>query len=290
MPLIIGGAMGIKLVNRSAWGARAPRSAAAYLSSTRGVKVHYTGSPENVAMGEPDGHHLCDDRVRGIQNGHMDGNGWNDIGYSAVVCCHGYVYIGRGPHALPAANGEGLNSGHYAVCALVGNKGLTKPTPAMLHGIRDAIDWLRKEGGAGHEIKGHRDGYATDCPGAPLYAWVRAGAPRPNEEEDDMALSADDIQKIAEAVKNVSYNGRGDLAKQSWQAAKDGMDALLPLVRQIATNTGTDQVDEEAIVRGVLAGLDPAAIAAAVAEALPPELAEQVVTELGARLASAQPG
>jgi peptidoglycan hydrolase-like protein with peptidoglycan-binding domain len=34
-------------------------------------------------------------------------------------------------------------------------------------------------GDAGNEIKGHRDGYSTDCPGPKLYAWVKAGAPRP---------------------------------------------------------------------------------------------------------------
>jgi hypothetical protein len=49
----------------------------------------------------------------------------------------------------------------------------------MLLGILDAIEYLRAEGGAGREIKGHRDGYATSCPGEPLYRWVRAGAPRP---------------------------------------------------------------------------------------------------------------
>ena len=178
----------MKLISRKSWGARSARAAASYLGSTRGVKVHYTGGAENTRM-EHD-HSLCAGRVRGIQNGHMDGNGWNDVGYSALVCPHGDVFVGRGLHALPAANGEGLNSGHYAVCGLVGNKGLTQPTPAMLNGIRDAIEWLRKEGGAGNEIKGHRDGYATDCPGGPLYAWVRKGAPRPNQtttaEENDM--------------------------------------------------------------------------------------------------------
>lgn len=49
----------------------------------------------------------------------------------------------------------------------------------MLGALLDAIEWLRQDGGAGPEIKGHRDGYPTDCPGDPLYAWVQAGAPRP---------------------------------------------------------------------------------------------------------------
>jgi hypothetical protein len=87
-----------------------------------------------------------------------------------------------------------LNSGHYAVLGLVGSSGLTEPTPAMLHGIRDAIEWLRRDGDAGSEIKGHKDGYSTSCPGGPLYAWVKKGAPRPGgaaEGEDD--VSAKDV-------------------------------------------------------------------------------------------------
>lgn len=169
--------MGIDLVTRKDWGARAPRGSYSTLRSTRGVKIHYTGSrvdPEIL-----NNHDRCAVAVRGIQRGHMDGNGWLDIGYSMVACPHRKVFVGRGPGHLPAANGPDLNSGHYAVLGLVGNSGLTVPTDDMLLGILDAITYLREHGGAGKEIKGHRDGYATDCPGGPLYAWVKRGAPRP---------------------------------------------------------------------------------------------------------------
>jgi hypothetical protein len=124
-------------------------------------------------------HILCGDLVRNIQNFHMDGRKWLDIGYSFLVCPHGDVFEGRGLHHLPAANGAGLNSGHYAVCGLVGNSGLVNPSDAMLNGIRDAIEYCQAKGSAGPEIKGHRDGYSTDCPGPKLYPWVQAGAPRP---------------------------------------------------------------------------------------------------------------
>lgn len=166
----------MKLVTREKWGAR-PTRGTSHLASTLGVKVHYTGDPEDPAMLAD--HDLCARRVRSIQAAHMDGNRWNDIGYSAVVCPHGYVFVGRGPHVLPAANGSGLNSGHYAVCGLVGKSGIVKPTDAMLNGIRDAITWLRDTGAAGGEIRCHKDGYQTDCPGGPLTKWVREGAPRP---------------------------------------------------------------------------------------------------------------
>ncbi|WP_433496260.1 peptidoglycan recognition protein family protein [Sphaerimonospora sp. CA-214678] len=171
--------MSIDLVSRAAWGARRPKGSYSPLSSAKGVKVHYTGGRVDPSI--VDDHGRCAAMVRSIQNHHMDGNGWMDIGYSMVACPHRKVFVGRGPKRLPAANGPGLNSGHYAVLGLVGNAGLTQPTDGMLNGILDAIGYLREHGGAGREIKGHRDGYPTDCPGDPLYAWIRKGAPRPGK-------------------------------------------------------------------------------------------------------------
>jgi len=172
----------IDLVTRRDWGARSPKGSYSTLSSTRGVKVHYTGGRVDPAI--VNDHAKCVTLVRQIQNSHMDGNGWIDIGYSMVACPHRKVFVGRGPNRLPAANGPGLNSGHYAVLGLVGSSGLTQPPDGMLHGILDAIEYLRANGGAGREIKGHRDGFATECPGEPLYAWVRRGAPRPGSGQD----------------------------------------------------------------------------------------------------------
>jgi hypothetical protein len=169
----------IDLVSRKDWGARAPKGSYSTLKSTKGVKVHYTGGRVDPAIvGD---HAKCVAMVRSIQAYHIDGNGWIDIGYTMVACPHRKVFMGRGPGHLPAANGPGLNSGHYAVLGLVGTSGLTQPPDAMLHGILDAVEYLRAQGGAGKEIKGHRDGYATDCPGDALYAWVKKGAPRPGQ-------------------------------------------------------------------------------------------------------------
>ncbi|WP_374213184.1 peptidoglycan-binding protein [Streptomyces sp. G1] len=55
----------------------------------------------------------------------------------------------------------------------------------MLHGLVDAFEWLRRDGDAGTWLGGHRDGYPTECPGDRLYAWVQAGAPRPDNGRDD---------------------------------------------------------------------------------------------------------
>lgn len=104
-------------------------------------------------------------------------------GNTYLACPHRKVFEGRGLHHLPAANGAGLNAGHYAVLGLVGNAGLINPPDNVLHGILDAIQHLRDKGAAGREIKGHRDGFETDCPGEPLYAWVKRGAPRPGQTQ-----------------------------------------------------------------------------------------------------------
>ncbi|WP_181785060.1 peptidoglycan recognition protein family protein [Streptomyces phytophilus] len=194
----------MKLVSRSAWGARAyrlPSGAIQYAGPRRGVKIHYLGGAYTDRE-----HSRCDDYVRSVQSLHMDTNGWSDIGYSYVVCTHGYVYEGRGLRRRNSANGTtSLNEAHYAVLGLVGTSGVTTPPDAQLHGLRDAIEYCRSEGPAGSEIKGHRDGYATSCPGPVLYAWVQKGAPRPEEDE----VTNDDIERIADAVfkKLISTDG-----------------------------------------------------------------------------------
>lgn len=171
----------LDLVTRKEWKARLPSNGILQMPSTpKGIKVHYTGGREDPRLLTH--HELCPHRVRSIQNGHMDGNGWSDIGYSFVVCPHGKVYEGRGIGYLPAANGAGLNSDHYAILALVGTAGVTEPTPEMILGIRECIRFIRRWAKAGKQIKGHRDGYATECPGEPVYRLVTSGVLEPDND------------------------------------------------------------------------------------------------------------
>src|SRR5690606_20045753 len=86
--------------------------------------------------------------------------------------------------------------------------------------IRDGIDLLRRHG-AGGEIKGHRDGYATACPGGPLYAWVQKGAPRPTKEDDPMAgITKQDIYDAVWKTDKVPAPKTSTTAKTNptWQA------------------------------------------------------------------------
>lgn len=171
----------VTMVDRAGWRARDPQGVTPLRARPAGVKVHYLGG--HVEPGIIRDHRVCVRLVRSVQVNHMDTRLWADIGYTALACPHSQVFVGRGPGAVCAANGRALNARHYAVAALLGQTGSREPTDGLLVGLCDAIDWLRglPEGQmpAGFEVLGHRDGYATDCPGDPLYAWVKAGAIRP---------------------------------------------------------------------------------------------------------------
>lgn len=159
--------------SRADWGSRPYDTS--WLASTRGVKAHYTGG--NVPPATLTDHARCRELLRAFEAQHR-AQGWNGLGYSMWVCNH-TAGMGRGPHALPAANGPGLNSGHYAILFLVGNSGVTDPTDAMKRNFYEARQYLIDRGNAGPEIRLHRDGYSTDCPGPSISTWVRAGAPLP---------------------------------------------------------------------------------------------------------------
>lgn len=175
------------LVRRAAWGALPPKRPLTAVSSTDGVKVHYLGTHLDPSLELPGNHRLCDDMVRTIQRSHLNHptEDYNDIAYNYVVCPHGSAYEGRGLHRMTGANGSReLNRRHYAVVCLLGNSGLVKPTDAMLDGVLDVIEHLQQYGDAGDEIRGHRDGHPTACPGDQLYEWIERGAPRPDGDDD----------------------------------------------------------------------------------------------------------
>ncbi|WP_239134634.1 N-acetylmuramoyl-L-alanine amidase [Streptomyces sp. SID12488] len=198
----------MRLVTRAQLGW--PASAAPLQATTKGVKVHYEGTAVSTRLLTD--HAACIAEWKAIRASHLANTteNYSDIAYNYGACPHGYLLEGRGLGRRTGANGnQTLNKAHYAIVGLVGDEGLTEPTGPMLGAIRDGIELLREDG-AGDEIEGHRDGYATACPGGPLYAWVQKGAPRPIKE-DDVALTADDINKVAIATVNHLLGGGGAL-------------------------------------------------------------------------------
>ncbi|GGV91528.1 peptidoglycan recognition protein family protein [Streptomyces massasporeus] len=188
----------MKLVTRAQLGW--PASAAPTQTTAKGVKVHYEGSPVSTKLLTD--HNACIAEWKNIRASHLanKAENYSDVAYNYAACPHGYLLEGRGLRKRTGANGnQALNQAHYAIVGLVGSSGLTKPTDAMLGAIRDGIDLLRNNG-AGSEIKGHRDGYATACPGPELYAWVQKGAPRPTALQEDDPMAGMTKQDIYDAV------------------------------------------------------------------------------------------
>lgn len=150
--------------------ARTPQNPAA----VRFLVVHYSA----MNADERELHAECAARVRGIQRYHMTSDqltpgGASDIGYSWLVCRHGYVFKGRGWRVMPAATG-GANSYTVAVCFL-GNDtaGRADATPAARGAITHVAEFVRRNAPNFEGIRGHRDFGATTCPGDELYAFLQ---------------------------------------------------------------------------------------------------------------------
>jgi N-acetylmuramoyl-L-alanine amidase len=163
----------VKLVSRKQWDARSPKDVTP-LRPTHGVVVHYSASDAD----ERSNHKNCAARVRGIQRFHMDTKGWTDIAYSFLVCKHGYVFRGRGPHARTAANGTNAgNDGYLAICFLGDDtKGRDDVTSKGRQALVDARKHLLSVHPHARETIGHRDLTSTACPGDELYAYIKSAA------------------------------------------------------------------------------------------------------------------
>ncbi|MEU6345188.1 N-acetylmuramoyl-L-alanine amidase [Streptomyces sp. NPDC046977] len=145
------------------------------------------------------GDYNCSDSpsiIRGIYAYHlqMKPEPWRDIGYNFLVDKCGTIYEGRYggvDRAVVGAQTEGYNTGTAGIAVLgyyQTDKTVTKPTvisSAMLGSVSALAAWKLGfanippnpstktqivNGKAFFPISGHRDGYATECPGEDLYA------------------------------------------------------------------------------------------------------------------------
>ena len=183
------------IVMRAAWGAdesirRAPPS---YASSVRFAIVHHTAGQNDYTRAQAPA------IVRGIELYHVQGNGWNDIGYNFLVDRFGTIYEGRyggidknvvGAHAL------GFNTGSAGV-AVIGTFDSKAPLQVAQDALARLLSWrldvahvnplgLLTVISGGSEryakgipvtlrtISGHRDTGFTECPGNALYARLDA--------------------------------------------------------------------------------------------------------------------
>ncbi|WP_190187629.1 peptidoglycan recognition protein family protein [Streptomyces cirratus] len=179
-----------RIVTRKGWGAdeslREPGFV--YTSTVKAAFVHHTASGNNYA---------CKDApsvLRSLYRYHVLSEGWRDIGYNFAVDKCGTVYEGRaGGVAKPVlgAHTMGFNTNSMGV-AVIGTFTSTTPPAAAVKAVAGLTAWklglfgadprakttLTSGGGNLYKkgtkvrmnvISGHRDGFATECPGRRLY-------------------------------------------------------------------------------------------------------------------------
>ena len=182
---------GPSIIPRSSWGAdesirRAPPE---YADALRFALVHHTVNSNSYTPSQSAA------IVRGIMTYHVKGNGWNDIGYNFLVDRYGQVFEGRYggvERNVIGAHSQGFNTGSVGV-AVIGNFQSTAIPAAARNALVQLLAWRLDvahvdplssvtvpSGGnpkfpAGtavflRAIAGHRDTYATECPGDDLYA------------------------------------------------------------------------------------------------------------------------
>ena len=183
------------IVTRAGWHAdeEIVRGKPAYAPAIKLAIVHHTAGTNDYTRAQAAA------IVRGIEAYHVQGNGWNDIGYNFLVDRYGDVYEGRAggiERNVVGAHAEGFNTGTVGV-ALIGDFQKEKPTKAMQDALVKLLAWrldvahvdplstvVYVSGGnakfrAGkavtlHAISGHRDTGPSECPGAAAYALLPA--------------------------------------------------------------------------------------------------------------------
>lgn len=190
-----------KLVSRAAWGANnekggcLPRGPAEY-GEVRAAVIHHTVNANDYTKAEAAG------IVLGICRFHVNGNGWNDIGYQALVDRFGRLYEGRAGGmgaAVVGAQAQGFNSETTAIASIGTNTSVKLNRKARAAAIRYLAWKLARHGavpatgttqltsGGGSESRwrsgkvitvprviGHRDLGLTECPGDRLYAQINS--------------------------------------------------------------------------------------------------------------------
>ncbi|MFI5833222.1 hypothetical protein ACIA5A_06045 [Micromonospora sp. NPDC051300] len=169
--------------------------------------------------------------------------------------------------------------------------------------------WARRTSGdSSHlwhtHISFHRDAIKAGRDQTPVFrryltsiGLIKPPAPKPAPaptpvEEPDMEQS-DKLTARTDNANRTVGQVLGDWANlRNWLVSPVGtQDAYLKLsptspLALLLNAAGRDGTDEQAIIAGVLAGLDPATIAQRIAEHLPADQAKQVADELSARLAA----
>ncbi len=179
------------ITTRRGWGAdeKLREKGYVYTKKVKTAFVHHSATGNNYRCSQ------APSVVRSIYRYHVNSMGWRDLGYNFLVDKCGQIYEGRaGGVSKPVlgAHTLGFNANSMGI-AVLGTYSATKPSPAALKAIARLTAWkvglyginprgktYLKSGGGNlyrkgkkvrlNVISGHRDGFATNCPGKKLYA------------------------------------------------------------------------------------------------------------------------
>jgi hypothetical protein len=130
------------IVTRAGWGADLPsggcppRGPPQY-GTVQAAVIHHTVNANNYTPEE------APSIVLGICRFHVYGNGWNDIGYNALVDRYGTLYEGRAgglKQPVVGAQAQGFNSQTTSI-ASIGDHTSEAPTPAAQRSISQFLAW-----------------------------------------------------------------------------------------------------------------------------------------------------
>ncbi|AXQ61083.1 endolysin [Streptomyces phage Hank144] len=193
--------MSVNIISRSEWGAQPWNGNPSYVALSQRTEffVHYDGGTPITYTGVQ--------VPRAIDRTHQN-QGWAGIGYNFVVDQDGNIYEGRGWERQGAHCPNHNVSGIGVQIAIGGSQ---EPSAKALAACRALYDEACRKTGRKLAKKGHKDGFATACPGTKLYAWVKAGMPAGDYDAPD-APSGSTVARYQVTINGLKYGygAKGD--------------------------------------------------------------------------------
>lgn len=177
------------LLYRSEWGATLGVGPAMALPA-KGIHVHHS-----VTIADDDhNYHATGDVAADMRE--IERIGRERFGrFPYSYCGHPSGWVAMGAGQTIGAHTSGFNSSSFGYC-LIGNYETHEVTDEQVRAFRQWRSYMVDTGRltADHYVKPHRDRKATACPGAnTMRRWADLTAPEPTTEDDDMAISLDQI-------------------------------------------------------------------------------------------------
>lgn len=175
------------ICDRVCWVARDPSCSISQMSTLNRGTIHHTAGAADYEVNNIE---ESKSRVRAIQNYHMDGNGWCDIGYNMLSDKLGNNFEGREGSltSYPRGAHDAVNDSSFGfnIMGYYHTPYNNIPTPAGRHSLYDVIAWRIPDpftgfgsGRYGSDsdigfVCSHRDVGSTACPGDLMYAYIGA--------------------------------------------------------------------------------------------------------------------